>query len=81
MRGEVNESIKMRNEINRFIHDPELASLSFILLLVRPSTVFLVPTESYNLFTFLFCVLIFKHDELLQNNKMLHIDVQKLDFY
>ena len=71
----------MRNEINRFIHDPELASLCFVQLLVRPSTVFLAPTDSYNLFTFLFGVLSFKHDELLQNNKMLHIDVQKLDFY
>ena len=62
MRREVNESIKMRNEINRFIHDPELASLCFILLLVRPSTVFLVPTDSYNLFTFLFGALLFKHN-------------------
>ena len=42
---------------------------------------FLAPTDLYNLFTFLFGVLLFKHDELLQNTKMLGIDVQKLDFY
>ena len=80
MRGEVNESIKMRNEINQFIHNPELALLCFVQMLVRPSTIFLAPTDSYNLFAFLFGVLLFKHDELLQNTKMLHIDVESWTF-